>query len=98
MYICRAYIFSCEICTHRYGGRSWWAGGGNGKFDKNVVYIVYIVSYWIPCQQFFQARLDEDYGVALQKRRYSAKETYNLIDPTDRSYLEIRIGLWDGFS
>jgi len=24
---------------------------------------------------------------ALQKRRYSAKETYNFIDPTDRSHL-----------
>jgi len=36
------------------------------------------------------------FGVALQKRRYSAKETYNLIDPTDRSHLEIRFGLWGG--
>jgi len=37
------------------------------------------------------SRIDKIVGLfckrALQKRRYSAKETYNLIDPTDRSYL-----------
>jgi len=37
------------------------------------------------------SRIDKITGLfckrALQKRRYSAKETYNLIDPTDRSHL-----------
>jgi len=36
------------------------------------------------------SRIDEIIGLfckrALSKRRYSAKETYNLIDPTDRSH------------
>jgi len=36
------------------------------------------------------SRIDKIVGLfykrALEKRRYSAKETYNLIDPTDRSH------------
>ena len=36
------------------------------------------------------SRIDKSIGLfckrALQKRQYSAKETYNLIDPTDRSH------------
>jgi len=38
----------------------------------------------------FISRIDKNIGLfckrALEKRQYSAKETYNFIDPTDRSH------------
>jgi len=41
------------------------------------------------------SRIDKIIGLlckrALYKRRYSAKETYNFIDPTDRSYPIVRV-------
>jgi len=42
------------------------------------------------------SRIDKSIGLfgkrALQKRQYSAKETYNFIDPTDRSHPISRMG------
>jgi len=44
------------------------------------------------------SRIDKIIGLfckrALQKRRYSAKETYNLIDPTDCSHPIVRFPVW----
>jgi len=57
---------------------------------------IYIYVYIYVCIHIYRygvasvSRIDKIIGLfckrALEKRRYSAKETYNLIDPTDRSH------------
>ena len=84
--------FSIWICTTRYQG-TWVMvfrfGGyrGCGIFSEKLSYKISWCSLW---GGFGHSRIDKIIGLfckkALLKRRYSAKETCNLIDPTTCSH------------
>jgi len=71
-------LFEFESVSRNLSFWIWWISGGY-HFQWTLSYGVALVS-----------RIDKMIGLfckrALQKRRYSAKVTYNFIDPTDRSH------------